>query len=296
MFYRILVSISFFVLMNFQVVMGQPQLCNPKSGKSTKALYKYLTDLAASNVKDPASGKILSGIFGVRFPGKTDVAGAEEVFKETGKWPALVGLEYCFASGSYFASSAAQAIEWKKANPLFEEHWEKGGIIRVLTHFPNPTNPKYGGLRDTAINISGILTTGSPERNRWLALLDEVAQGFQELDAKGISVVYGPLHEMNGKWFWWGKITLEQQIALWKDIYTYLTIEKRCNNVIWLFTPSASSHDLHPIYEPLKNYIDIVGLDVYSVDFKKFDGQYQYLSSTGKPFIIAEFRSKGARR
>ncbi len=275
------------------VVNAQNELCNVKSNKSTKALYKYLVELSASNTKNPANGKILSGIYGVRFPGRTDAAGAEEVFKETGKWPSLVGLEYCFASGSYFASSASQAIEWKKANPLLEEHWEKGGIIRVLTHFPNPTNPKYGGLRDTAIKIEAILTNGTTERNRWLALLDEVAQGFQDLDAKGISVIYGPLHELNGKWFWWGKITTTQQIELWKDIHNYITNEKKCNNVIWLFTPSAGSSDLSPLYEPLKNYIDMVGLDVYSPDFNQYEGQYQYLTSSGKPFIIAEFGPRG---
>ncbi len=269
------------------VVDAQNNLSNVNSSKGTKALYKYLNDLSASSNKEASVSKVLSGIYGLRFPGRTDIVGAEEIYNKLGVWPAIVGLEYCWSTGTSQALSSSQAMQWKTMNPQLIEHWEKGGIVKVITHFPNPSNEKFGGLSDANANFSAILTDGTPERKRWLSLLDEVALGIQDLDAHSISVIYSPLEELNSKSYWWGFGSDEDRAALWIDIHNYLTKTKKCNNIIWLFAPRADFD--FGFLEKVIGFSDLVGLVIYSSPISACVDKYKLLEATGKPFLIGLF-------
>jgi mannan endo-1,4-beta-mannosidase len=217
------------------------------------------------------------------------------IYEQSGKVPGLLGVEYCVEYGYKKVDSASQAVDWKKMNSELIPHWKKGGIVRILTHFPNPTNLNYGGLRDTVVNFEAIMTTGTPERGRWLALLDEVAKGLQELIDNGVIPIYGPMHESNGPYFWWGtgNLTALQQKALWIDLHNYITEEKGCKGVIWLFTPLCFGLPINNEAYP-EGFVDMVGLDVYyELGMEKSlnlgQDKYELMISKEKPFIISEF-------
>lgn len=273
------------------VVNAQYELSNVSANKGTKSLFKYLTDLSASSKKDSSSSKILSGIYGVRFPGRTDVVGAEALSNKIGVWPAIVTLEYCWSTGTLQTSSAESAMQWKVMNPQFIEHWEKGGIVKVRTTFPNPCNDKFGGANDDNVNVESILTDGTPQRIRWLGLLNEISMGFQDLEIHGVSVIYGGLEEPNNKNYWWGKLTDDQKDALWLDMHNYLTKTKKNNNVIWLFSPTASAKP-NLISDKIRPYIDIVGLNIYSGTLKPYKEYYNGMIELQKPFIIGYWAPK----
>jgi len=38
---------------------------------------------------------------------------------------------------------------------------------------------------------------------RWRLFLDRIAEGLDDLQRAGVTVLYRPLHEMNGDWFYW---------------------------------------------------------------------------------------------
>jgi len=211
----------------------------------------------------------------------------------SGKTPALMGIDYCRDWGLKPSENAAQAIQWKKLNSLAIAHWNAGGLVRVICHFPNPTRENFGGLRDNTpetVNTQAILTSGTPERARWHALLGEVANGLLDLNAHGVIPIFGPLHESNINAFWWGRLTFtpEQQAALWKDVFNFF--QTRGIVAVWL---NAQDHG-PPIREGawVDECIDLGGLDIYTREkahnFGLIKEKYDWLLSKKKPFILSE--------
>lgn len=282
-----------FAMLLFSVLACGQNPVNPNSNKKTSRLLTYLAGL-----QHKTHDRFIPGVMGLRFEGRDDVAGAEEIFEHTGQWVGLIGQEYCKSYGTTPASSADEAIIWEEINPEFIEFAEEGGIVRILTHYPNPSNKNYSGLRDSSANIDAILREGTPERRRWLALLDEVANGLHDLDRNGIVAIFGPLHEMNGWWFWWcaemDYMNAEKFRKLWIDQYNYLTHEKKCNNILWLWAQGGNPSINLELY-PGDEYVDIVGLDVYKPSLEEIKDKYVLLQTLNKPFMIAEFGPKGKK-
>jgi len=129
---------------------------------------------------------------------------------------------------------------------------------------------------------------------RWKNTMDKVAAGLQQLKDNGVTVIYRPLHEMNGDWFWWGpknRNSVSQTRKnlykdLYRDMYDYFTYTKGLNNLIWVYSPDAGP-DNKSAYYPGASYVDIVGLDAYNDDPTLING-YNEMLAFGKPFAFAE--------
>ncbi|WP_298237045.1 glycosyl hydrolase [uncultured Algibacter sp.] len=78
----------------------------------------------------------------------------------------------------------------------------------------------------------------------------------------GFPVVFRPLHEMNGNWFWWGTNTLNHSPSLYIDLYrlTVDYVKDRTNNVLFAWSPNW---DADEAYYPGDDYVDVVGVDYY---------------------------------
>lgn len=81
---------------------------------------------------------------------------------------------------------------------------------------------------------------------------------FRELE---FPLVFRPLHEMNGDWFWWGAsaCTPEEYIRLYRLVVTHLR-QAGATNLLFAWSPDKTL-DLR--YYPGDDYVDIVGLDAY---------------------------------
>jgi mannan endo-1,4-beta-mannosidase len=88
--------------------------------------------------------------------------------------------------------------------------------------------------------------------------LDKVAALLQLLKDRDIPVLWRPLHEASGGWFWWGATGARPYKALWEYMYNYLTNVKKLNNLIWVW--NGQSYDWYPN----ANTVDIVGYDYYT--------------------------------
>jgi mannan endo-1,4-beta-mannosidase len=87
------------------------------------------------------------------------------------------------------------------------------------------------------------------------------------LQAKGIPVIWRPLHEgagniyeyANGKaWFWWGYDGADAYKKLWISMFDYFK-SQGLNNLIWVWTTQTKDKDFYPG----DAYVDIVGRDIY---------------------------------
>lgn len=70
-------------------------------------------------------------------------------------------------------------------------------------------------------------------------------------------MLFRPLHEASGGWFWWGAAGPDAYKKLYIAIYEKLTNEYGLNNLIWVW--NGQDADWYPGDE----YVDIIGEDIY---------------------------------
>jgi len=83
---------------------------------------------------------------------------------------------------------------------------------------------------------------------------------IHELQAAGLPVLWRPLHEPEGAWFWWGAKGTEPFKQLWRLMYDRYTNHHGLNNLIWVLASE------HPDWYPGDDVVDIVGVDAYPDD------------------------------
>src|SRR5450759_1480464 len=117
--------------------------------------------------------------------------------------------------------------------------------------------------KETTFDISRAVTEGTPEYDAVLRDLDLIADELEVLRDAHVPVLWRPLHEANGRWFWWGASGPESFRQLWQLMYARFTEQHKLNNLLWVFSPGASV-DLNEWY-PGDAYVDIIGYDHYTM-------------------------------
>ena len=88
-----------------------------------------------------------------------------------------------------------------------------------------------------------------------------IAAELKKLAAAGVPVLWRPLHEAEGGWFWWGAKGPEPFKGLWRLMFDRFTRTHGLHNLIWVFTAGNK-----PEWYPGDAYVDIVGADSYPSD------------------------------
>jgi mannan endo-1,4-beta-mannosidase len=186
-------------------------------------------------------------------------------------------------------------VNFDKDVDLLARHWAAGGLVTVTWIAPNPWTG--GSFKDTKIvgDFSDLYTQGTQIYSVWHKMLDEVAEGLSDLQKRGVVVIYRPLMEQNGGWFWWGnrgpgaQPNAEQFRALWQDMFIYLTRKKQLHNLLWLYAVNRSNTpgDML-VFEPESKYYDLIGLDYYA-NKSEHDVAFDDLLRPRKPVVLAEY-------
>ncbi len=228
---------------------------NPNATQEAKALMSYLVDVYGKH--------ILSGQ--QELCGSHNYEGSEAEFtyikEKTGKLPAVRGFDFMNYRGNgllWDDLCAERVIDWYKV---------KGGIPTVCWHWFSPGN--IGKKADnsfytdsTTFSISKALTAGTAENT---ALLDDIkvmASKFKQLQDAGVPVLFRPLHEAEGGWFWWGAQGPENCVQLYRLLYDKFTNEYKLNNLIWVWT--SYTYDTSAKWYPGDDVVDILGYDKYN--------------------------------
>ena len=98
--------------------------------------------------------------------------------------------------------------------------------------------------------------------------LEKIVPYLQQLQRAGIPVLWRPLHEAAGKWFWWGNGTAENYRKLWHIMFDFFK-QRGVNNLIWVWTSEKNDPDWYPGDE----YVDIIGTDMYGQNGKPVTAQ-----------------------
>ena len=227
----------------------------------------------------------------VSWKGQTDIA---EFYKRSGHYPAIGGFDMLFAAGGHHEEG------WFKGYTennlvMTEQLWEMGGIPTYTWHWKVGEDTIFytqqegyrnagctEGVTKTADNNTCFnytkafkdstckeIDATSQVYKDIVADVDIVSGYFKELEEKGIAVVWRPLHEASGGWFWWGTASAECYVQLYRLVFNRMVVTNELKNLIWVWninTDPKFGYDysaLNAAWYPGDAYVDIVAVDIY---------------------------------
>jgi len=170
-------------------------------------------------------------------------------------------------------------------------------ILTLHWHWFFDDDSAWTGKRQSPVDVGKMVTPGTDEHARALAEMAAAADKLQIFENAGIPVLWRPLHEIDGGWFWWtDKDEPENTARLWRMMYEYFTHTRKLDNLIWVYSAGVGKKPLEyrRRFYPGAAYVDISGIDIYGVDFQegiqKYWDYYNVMSqvSPGKMLACGE--------
>ncbi|ORX76272.1 mannan endo-1,4-beta-mannosidase C [Anaeromyces robustus] len=227
-----------------------PNLVNPNAIPSAKKLYDFL--------KSNYGKRILSGQVGVVGQAGDESEEFNRILYTTGKTPAVWNMDFIFESND---------CTWRPTDPdiidmaiKWWEDYQGKGIMTAQWHWNIAGQTgDYGFYKtDTTFDIEQAVIEETWEYNKIIKDIDRISGLIKKLQDVNMPIIWRPLHENNGDWFWWGN-NPKACAKLWKILYERMVNYHGLNNLIWLWNGNNDE------YTPIE-YIDLVGVDIYADD------------------------------
>ncbi|OSS47581.1 hypothetical protein B5807_07252 [Epicoccum nigrum] len=248
------------------------QPVSPNANADARALLKYLGSVYGKN--------ILSG--------QQDQESLDWVTANVGKTPAILGLDFMDYTESR-TSRGASSTDVDKAIAFSK----KGGIVTFVWHwgapvglYDNATQPWYSGFYTAATDFNvetALVDTKNANYTLLVKDIDTIAVQLKKLQDNGVPVLFRPLHEAEGAWFWWGAKGPGPAKKLYKLVFDRLTRVHGLKNLVWVWNSVATD------WYPGNSYVDVVSADTYAQgDHGPISATYNnLLTLTGDTKIIA---------
>lgn len=254
----------------------------------------------------------------VAWTGQTDIA---EFYNRSGHYPAIGGFDMLFAAGGrheegwfkgYTENNLVMTEElWNKGGiPTFTWHWKVGEDTIFYTQANGYKNAgcTEGATKtadnNTCFNYTKAFTdstckeinTSSEVYQNIISDVDIVSNYFLQLQEKDIAVVWRPLHEASGGWFWWGVASAECYVQLYRLVFDRMVNTNGVKNLLWVWninTDPTYGYDysaLNGAWYPGDEYVDIVAVDIYDPLLNHNSGANYYnkiISEVGTNKLIA---------
>lgn len=245
------------------------QLSNPNASDSTKRLYNYLCDVYGEHVL--AGQQEYCGSHNYNSWNDPDTyikdneAEFEYILEKTGEQPAIRGIDFL----AYNTTS-----DWRDQAPERCIEWvnEYGGIATVSWHWNVPTEEgstetafyveSTGNTPFTTFSVTNAVTEGTWEHELILKDIELIAGELQKLEDADVPILWRPLHEAEGGWFWWGAEGPEACKKLYRLLYDQLTNVYGLDNLIWQWT--GYTYETSADWYPGDDVVDMVGYDKYN--------------------------------
>lgn len=244
-------------------------LVTPEATAETRALYRNMKELSASNLM---FGHQNTSAYGVKWIGEKDRSDVKDV---VGSYPAIMGWDIGHLERG--DDQNLDGISFAFISSEIKRTFKRGGISTLSWHMRDLVT---GGTSWDKNPTVAKLIPGGEHHDKLIAALDAFADFNETLKVPGdngediyVPIIFRPWHEHNGDWFWWGKgenlATEEDYIALWRFTVDYLRDVKGLRNLIYAFSPDRSRMDLNQLPDsylyayPGDNYVDLLGLDNY---------------------------------
>ncbi|AEM74724.1 glycosyl hydrolase [Caldicellulosiruptor acetigenus] len=225
------------------------KLVTPNPHPNAQRLINYLSSIYGEKI---LSGQQSSG------EGKE----VQMIFDVTKRYPAVRSFDFMDYSPSRVqhgtrGTDVDEAIKW----------WKSGGIVAFCWHWNAPTGlidqpgkEWWRGFYTEATTFDLKKAMDNPNSEEYKLILrdiDAIAEQLKKLQAEGVPVLFRPLHEASGGWFWWGAKGPEPYIKLWKLMFDRLVNYHKINNLIWVWNGQDAA------WYPGDQYVDIIAEDIY---------------------------------
>lgn len=216
----------------------------------------------------------------------------------TGKTPMIRAFDLFPVSGSKVTPAVLpvtqRALAWGQSNGIvaIQWHWlasnRSGGWDYRVRSAEEQTNGWRG------FDLDHALIPGTPERDELLAGIDAAARQLGVLRDAHIPVLFRPLPEGSGGWFWWGAKGPESFKKLWRLMFDRITEGHHLTNLVWVYNP-ATTNGLASWY-PGDEFVDVISLDRYAErgEFSSFKGDFETLSAFSKGRKVLALSETGA--
>lgn len=250
---------------------------NQAATSETKALYDFL--------RSNFNKKIISGQTNDWYDKVKQITGKSPLLRVYDFQHYTQGYAYKWVNGGHtFGAeddgSVKAAIDWYNKTG-------KKGIVGFQWHWHSPFGGKAGTntfyTEYTTFDVTKAVVPGTQENIKIMEDIDAIAAQLKRFQDAKVPVLWRPLHEAGGGWFWWGAKGADASKKLYDIIFDRMTSYHKLNNLIWVWsTPEAD-------WYPGNSKIDMVGHDSYpgafNYDTKKNDFDILYKITAGEKLI-----------
>ncbi len=232
--------------------------------KESVSLYNYLTDINGKQIISCAMSSV-----------SWNKNEAEWIKHHTGFYPAMIGLDYISIHKNYVNYDNLSVVE---------DWWEDNGLVTICWHWNVPKEKlskdyefytyKEDTGKGTKFDISKIDDKKSYEYKTIVKDIEAVADNLLKIQDSNIPILWRPLHEASGGWFWWGAKGAESFKKTWRLMFDIFK-EKGVNNLIWVWTTEVWDEDWYPGDE----YVDVIGRDKYRTSATALNQEYAKLKA-----------------
>ncbi|MCL2282137.1 MAG: hypothetical protein FWC26_02345 [Fibromonadales bacterium] len=270
-------------------------LVNPNATNAAKEMFAFMqANFQKKVISGVMTGDVLSGNNAMTINSQTEVSHIRS--KSGNKTPALVGFDFMHGTGKeYNDASGGWFLNYTNATiSMAKELYQRGGIPAFCWHWRDPLKNTKGFYSPsssgdvTDFNLTNACTntsctawnTSSNEYKGIIEDIDKVADYLKELQTAGVPVLWRPVHEASGGWFWWGGKGAAAFKLLYNLLYDRLTTHHGLNNLIWVWNSEGADKDWYPG----DNRVDIIGRDFYynpqsTVNYASLIGEFEKLKN-----------------
>ncbi len=217
----------------------------------TKMLYQFICDIDGRYT--------LSGQYAQKGMSSNEFAAIQQA---AGRTPAILGVDLI----DYSPSRASHSMPDNVIQRAINFYQKEGGIVTVSWHWNAPAQyirqdaEWWEGFRSEAVDmdLTAIMNGKDPEGYEALMKdIDSIAFYLKQIAEEDVPILWRPLHEASGGWFWWGNFGADTYCKLWKAMYDRLVNYHGIHNLIWVWNGQDAA------WYPGDAYVDMIGEDIY---------------------------------
>jgi mannan endo-1,4-beta-mannosidase len=247
------------------------QLSDANANPRTQWLMNYLVSQYGEKT---FSGQQHSVSDNLPWPGNTYLS------KSGGMIPAIRGSDFIDYSptrrqfGENPNNETEQTLQWAQ---------QTGGIVTMMWHWNAPADlvnagdwPWWRGFYTQGTTFDLPAALANPQSEDYQLILrdiDAIAVELQKFENANVPVIWRPLHEAQGAWFWWGAHGPETFKDLWNLMHDRMTNVHGLNNLIWEYTSTGVNDEFLNWY-PGDDVVDMIGADIYTDPSSSMSGEW----------------------
>ncbi len=241
---------------------------NENASDGAVELYSFL--------RDNYGEKMITGQY-VSSPENTEL---EEIYAITGKYPLIRfdDIAGTLQEGVDAADVVDACLDWA----------DRGGIVGLCWYWESPSEVSSIYAAQSSFSLSDAITEEdvafcntealevmekngdiSSECVALIADIDAISEALMLLCEADVPVLWRPLMEAGGGWYWWGSNDPEEYVWLWDLVYTRMVEYHELNNLIWVWNGQSANYLV-----PEEEY-DIASLDLYVDEGEEFGSRYE---------------------